>query len=180
MKTEKKAWNEFLKPIVVLVVICLVTSTLLAVTNSVTAPIIAEKAQGAAGEARRALLPDADKFVPVEGVDIPGVTDVYKAENGAGVVITAEASGYGGPVPVMVAFGADGSIAAVKFLENSETPGLGQKVLEEGFGAQFSGKAAQPMTLADIDAISGATISSTAAVNAINSAIAAYGQVKEG
>ena len=77
MKTEKKAWNEFLKPIVVLVVICLVTSTLLAVTNSVTAPIIAEKAQGAAGEARRALLPDADKFVPVEGVDIPGVTDVY-------------------------------------------------------------------------------------------------------
>lgn len=40
----KNTWNDFVKPIVVLGVICLVTSLLLAVTNNVTAPIIAENA----------------------------------------------------------------------------------------------------------------------------------------
>lgn len=174
----KKVWNDFLKPIVVLAVICLVTSTLLAFTNNVTAPIIAENSNATANAARTELLPDADGFQKLDDPGVEGVTEVYKAKNDAGFVITAQASGYGGPVPVMVAFGPEGNLAAVKFLENSETPGLGQKVLEPGFAAQFAGMDAAPFTLGDIDAISGATISSTASVNAINAAIAAYDIVK--
>lgn len=173
-----KVWNDFLKPIVVLCVICLVTSTLLAFTNQVTAPIIAENSNTAANAARAELLPDADGFAKLDDPGVEGVTEAYKAKNDVGFVITAQANGYGGPVPVMVAFGTDGSISAVKFLENSETPGLGQKVLEPGFAAQFSGMEAAPFTLGDIDAISGATISSTASVNAINAAIQAYDIVK--
>ena len=45
----KNTWNDFVKPIVVLGVLCLVTSLLLAVTNNVTAPIIAENAHGHGG-----------------------------------------------------------------------------------------------------------------------------------
>lgn len=176
----KDKWNEFAKPIVVLVAICLVSSALLAVTNSVTAPIITASAEAEATATRQALLPAADSFTQVEGVQVEGVTDVYKADNGAGYVISAAARGYGGDVPVMVAFDETGAIAAVQFLDNEETPGMGQKVMDESFYGQFAGMAAEPMALSDIDAITGATISSTAAVEGINSAIEAYNQVKEG
>ena len=98
----------------------------------------------------------------------------YAADNGAGYVITAQAKGYGGQVPVMVAFGADGAIASVRFLDNSETPGLGQKVKDDAFQGQFSGMAAEAFTLDDIDAVTGATISSRAATTAINAAIEVY------
>lgn len=176
----KNGWRDFGNPIVVLGVICLVTSLLLAATNSVTAPIIEENAIRTANETRQALLPAADTFteleVPAETAE--NVTAVYRADNGAGFVITAAAKGYGGDVPVMVAFNTEGAIEAVTFLENSETPGLGQKVRTEAFGGQFSGMTAEAFTLADIDALTGATISSRASVTAINAAIAAYDLVK--
>ena len=157
----KNTWNDFVKPIVVLGVICLVTSLLLAVTNNVTAPIIAENAVKTANATRQALLPSADTFTEV-------APETY--------VITAQAKGYGGEVPVMVAFNAEGTIEAVQFLDNDETPGLGQKVKSEAFQSQFSGMPAEEFGLSDIDAITGATISSGAAASAINAAIAAYNQ----
>lgn len=89
-----------------------------------------------------------------------GVTAIYKADNDSGYVITAQAKGYGGEVPVMVAFNAEGTIEAVQFLDNDETPGLGQKVKSEAFQSQFSGMPAEEFGLSDIDAITGATISS--------------------
>lgn len=176
----KNTWNEFVKPVVVLVAICLIASALLAVTNNVTAPIIEASTQAEANATRQALLPEASGFSAVEGVSVEGVSDVYKADNDVGYVISASAQGYGGDVPVMVAFDENGSIAAVQFMDNDETPGMGKKVQEESFYGQFAGMAAEPFTLDDIDAITGATISSNAAVEAINSAIQAYNQVKEG
>jgi hypothetical protein len=73
---------------------------------------------------------------------------------------------------VMVAFGQDGAIRAVEFLANDETPGLGQKVRNEAFGAQFSGKTSA--NAYEVDAISGATVSSNAAILAVEHACAAY------
>ncbi|MEG1175289.1 MAG: FMN-binding protein [Ruthenibacterium sp.] len=171
-----KIWSDFLKPIVVLGVICIVTSTLLAVTNNVTAPIIEKNAAAAADATRSALLPTADAFTKVE-TKAPGVTEMYSADNGSGYVITAEAKGYAGAVPVMMAFDMDGKIVAAKFLKNAETPGLGQKVRADQFGGQFASKEAAPLSMSDIDAVSGATISSGAALSAVNAAIAAYSEV---
>ena len=163
----KNTWNDFVKPIVVLGVICLVTSLLLAVTNNVTAPIIAENAVKTANATRQALLPSADTFTEVAPeTPTEGVTAIYKADNDSGYVITAQAKGYGGEVPVMVAFNAEGTIEAVQFLDNDETPGLGQKVKSEAFQSQFSGMPAEEFGLSDIDAITGATISSGAAASA--------------
>lgn len=150
----KNTWNDFVKPIVVLGVICLVTSLLLAVTNNVTAPIIAENAVKTANATRQALLPSADTFTEVAPeTPTEGVTAIYKADNDSGYVITAQAKGYGGEVPVMVAFNAEGTIEAVQFLDNDETPGLGQKVKSEAFQSQFSGMPAEEFGLSDIDAI---------------------------
>ena len=95
----KNTWNDFVKPIVVLGVICLVTSLLLAVTNNVTAPIIAENAVKTANATRQALLPSADTFTEVAPeTPTEGVTAIYKADNDSGYVITAQAKGYGGEV----------------------------------------------------------------------------------
>lgn len=168
-----KIWNDFVKPIVVLGTICLISSVLLAMTNGVTAPIIETNSARVANETRKSLLPQADTFTKVE-TSVAGVTEMYKAGNGTGYVVTASSKGYGGQVPVMVSFDTNGKIVAAKFLDNSETPGLGQKVKSAAFQKQFSGMAAEQFTLSDIDAISGATISSSAAVRAINAAITAY------
>ena len=172
-------FKDFVKPILVLSIICLVTSSLLAFTNNATAPVIKENEVATATASRRAAFPHADTSKPAEGLTSDNVTEVYKADNGAGYVITAQAKGYGGQVPVMVAFNADGNIAAVKFLDNDETPGLGQKVKDAWFGEQFAGRQSDvSLALAknggDVDAISGATISSTAAVNALNGAMEMY------
>lgn len=175
----KKVWDDFARPIVVLGVICLVTSLLLAVTNDITAPIITENAIKKANETRAALLPAADSFTEVKmETEIEGVTEVYSADNGTGYVITAQSKGYDGPVPVMVSFNKEGSVEAVRFLDNTETPGLGKKVSEPAFAQQFFGIPAENFTLEDIDAVTGATFSSKAAVNAINAAIDAYSVVK--
>ncbi len=172
---KQKIYSDFIKPIVILTVICVVTSALLAVTNEVTAPIIL-KAEIDSANAQRATLLPADSFTEIESTT-EGVSQIYEADDGTGYVITSAANGYNGSVPVMVAFDTNGKITGVSFLPNSETPGFGQKVREEDFQGQFAGMDAQPITLSDIDAVSGATVSSSAAVQAINYAIQGYAQV---
>ena len=112
---NNSTWNDILKPVVVLTTICLVVSGLLGLTNSVTAPIIEENARLAADAARIELLPTAtDGFDFVDGVDMEGVTEIYKARNGAGYTITAFGKGYGGAVNFMFAFDNDGKIVDLK------------------------------------------------------------------
>ena len=53
-------------------------------------------------------------------------------------------------------------------------PGLGAKVQLPDFTDQFLGRTAEPLTIDDIDAVTGATISSKAALAAVNEAIEAY------
>ena len=61
----KNVWNDFVKPIVVLGVICLVASALLAGTNGLTAPIIQANTERTANANRTELLPEADTFTKV-------------------------------------------------------------------------------------------------------------------
>ena len=83
----------------------------------------------------------------------------------------ASAQGFGGPVAVEASFDADGKITSIKIGDDqfAETTGLGAKALEADFQAQFIGKQ-MPLALSDIDAIAGATVTSTAVVDALNAA----------
>ena len=175
-----KAWEDILKPVVVLTIICFVTAAALAYTNSVTAPIIAANNAGAADAARIEVLPDADAFTQID-YEGTGIVEIYVANNGAGYVITATQKGYGGEVPVMVAFNAEGTIENIRILENTETPGLGTKVEDASFTEQFIGLEAREIMLgADIDNIAGATISVGAVIDAVNYANVAYNEVALG
>lgn len=173
-------WNKIFKPIVVLVIICIVVTGALAATNGVTAPIITAATQEAERAARSELLPEAEDFEPVTGVEVANVSAIYKSTNDVGVVITSSAKGYGGDVVVMTAITPDGTIKQIKVTEQSETKGIGSNVVSTpSYWERYEGvSAGQALVLnQDIDAYSGATISSKAVLSAVNSAIEAYNQI---
>lgn len=170
-------WNKIYKPIVVLCVICVIITGALAATNGITASLIEQTAQEIRETARKELVPDAKSFTPVEGIAVENVSDIYLSDTGY-AVITCSAKGYGGPITVMVAFDAEGTVERIKITEQTETQGLGSKIVTDpDFQASFSGLPAEPFHVTDIDAISGATISSKAVTAAVNAAIVAYNQI---
>lgn len=172
-------WNKIFKPIVVLSVICVVITGALALTNDITKPIIDEATRKAQDAARMELLPNATGFTQTEGISVANVSDVYVADNGVGAVITATAKGYGGTMTVMVGFNADGTIRQIKVTENQETKGIGSKVAgDPAFWTRFEGLEARPLVLnEDVDAMSGATVSSKALTAAVNAAIEGYNAI---
>ena len=108
------------------------------------------------------------------------VTAVYKADNETGYVITSTSKGYGGTITVMSAFTPEGQITQIKVTEAQETPGFGSKVTATpSYWERYMDQdASQALVLnQDIDAESGATISSKALLRAVNSAIEAYNAI---
>ena len=100
------------------------------------------------------------------------------------IFITSE-KGYGGEVSVMTAIGTDGKIVNVAILDASgETPGLGQNLTKENFYSQFSGKSGATEVVKngadsaknEVNAVTGATISSRAVKNAVNKALSQYSE----
>ena len=93
--------------------------------------------------------------------------------SGGGSPNTASAQGFGGPVAVTLELDASGAISSITIGDDyfNETEGYGKKALEDSFSSQFIGMT-PPLELGDIDAISGATVTSTAVVNAINTVYA--------
>lgn len=173
-------WNKVFKPIVVLCAICIVVTAALAATNQVTAPVIEAATLEAQRLARMELLPDADDFTKVEGVTVENVAEIYTANNGAGTVITSTAKGYGGTMTVMTAFTPDGHIRQLKVTENGETKGIGSNVASNAsYWENYAGLSAEKALVlnTDVDAYSGATISSKALNAAVNSAIEAYNMI---
>ncbi len=101
---------------------------------------------------------------------------VIAAVNGAtvwqpGATLRGTAAGYGdGEVIVTMTLDDEGKIATIEVDASTQTAGIGQRCAEEGFTGQFIGKAA-PLTIdEDIDALSGATVTSRAVVEAVNGA----------
>lgn len=171
--------EDFIQPILILTLICLVASALLALTNSVTKPVIEATEATIAEAARKEVLPEADSFTMVD-VELPEdsfVTEIYEATNGAGYVFMITCNGYGGKDTMSLICGmdADGKIVATKTLNHKETAGLGSKVTESEFSGQFIGKDA---ALEGVDTITGATFSSNYYIEGISSAFDAYELVK--
>ncbi|MEE0868580.1 MAG: FMN-binding protein [Ruminococcus sp.] len=174
----KKSFNEIIKPVLVLVCICLVVTALLAYINSVTSPIIAKAEQKKTEQAMSEVLTEADGFEKLEIENLPErVTEVYNATNGSGYVFMLTTKGYGGDMKLICGMKADGTIEQCKTLSHNETSGLGSKTAEDPYRNQYCEKNAD--TLNEVDAITGATISSTAYINAIEDAFKAYDMVKE-
>lgn len=166
-------WKDMVKPAVVLVVICAIVGFLLGSANNLTLPTIMANREARAWATYSALIPEASGFEEL-ACDVPGVTACMQATDGSGYAIIAQSKGYSSQVPMAVAFDREGTVTNVIGMDNTETPGLGTKVQLPDFTDQFLGRAAEPLTIDDIDAVTGATISSKAALAAVNEAIEAY------
>ena len=177
---RKPSLWETVRPVVVLVSICMVAGALLGAVHMMTSPIADANAEKKAQETYAALVPEAKEFVPVE-CTVEGCTAALEARDAAGdviaYVIVAQSKGYGGQVPIAVAFGRKGTVKNITAMTNDETPGLGTKIAADSYIGQYVGLEAAPTTADDIDLISGATISSKAALAAFNIAVEAYEEV---
>ncbi len=173
MKKENSSFS-LVSPIIVLVLIGAIVTGALAVTNQITAPVIAEQQAKAAEAAKQVVLPNGADFTAVTDVEgLPAeVISVDQAGNGAGYVITTETKGFGGVIQAMFGIDADGAITGSKVLVQGETEGIGSKVVSDGspFQAQLIGMT-DP---SNIQATSGATVSSTGMTNAVKAVFNAY------
>ena len=96
------------------------------------------------------------------------------------MVITSTAKGYGGTMTVMTAFTPDGTIRQLKVTDNQETKGIGSNVASSAsYWEKYAGLSAEKALVlkTDVDAYSGATISSKALNAAVNAAIEAYNMI---
>ncbi len=139
------AGREYVYPVVILVVISVVTTALLAITNFVSSPIIAANQAASADATRKELLAEADSFSLVEGDYLTSsdqsakVTEVYEADNGVGMVLTVVTKSFGGDLTMMVGMDADGAVTGVKVTDSSDTPGVGSKDTQPDYLAQYDG-----------------------------------------
>lgn len=105
-------------------------------------------------------------------------------ENGIGYVMRINSSlGYSGDIVFLLGYRFDGTTTAIEFLEVSESPGLGLNIKEDFFKNDFKNKKVEsfkyiknrdkntPKNDSDVDALSGATISTHAVVEAVNAGI---------
>lgn len=171
-------FNDIFKPIIVLVCICLVVTGALAYVNSVTKPIITEAQEQEAAQARKEVLPSADDFTRLDASLPDGALDAYKANNGAGYVFTVAEKGYGGEMKLIVGLNPDGSVCSVKTLSHGETVGIGSRVADNSSGYSKNYKGKTEKNYSEVDALSGATISSKAYKKAVSHAFEAFDAVK--
>ncbi len=184
MKIDKDA---FVKPVSVLVLICLFTSLLLALTYRVASPVIAANNEAAAVAARKELIPDADSFTDVteslgelaaSSDDKAKVTEVYTADNGAGVVFTVDTTSFGGALTMMVGVDSEGAVSGVKIQSHADTAGVGTKNFADEYLAQYAGLTAlsdeNVKKDSNIDYISGASVTGTALHKGVYAALMEY------
>ncbi|MDD2955900.1 MAG: FMN-binding protein [Oscillospiraceae bacterium] len=168
-----KLVKEFLIPVAVLTVICLVVSAALAFTYQATAPIIEEAKNAKANEARAVVLEGAAGFEKMNVAMTDGGVDCYRETAGAGYVITVTTSGYGGAFNMMVGIKADGTISGIQMMDHSETPGFGAKLAEESYAATYKGKSSADFS--DVAGVAGATITSGAYKKGLGTAFEIHG-----
>lgn len=166
--------QDFVKPFVVLVAICVAASLLLGVVNALTAGTIAANEQAAMEATRKAVLPGSGSFTEIEADPELKVDSIYKEDSGLGYVITASYKGYGGNVVVTVGFDAQGTIVGVEADVSSETQGIGSKAGEVKHLAQYYGEHGNAQ---NAELITSATYSSKAVHESVDAAINAYNTV---
>lgn len=164
--------RELIKYGVLLMGICAVSGLLLSAVYKLTEKRIAEQKVLEEKLASQEVLPRATTFKK-ETRNGEAIEIGFKDEKKIGEVYSITTRGYSGEIKLKVGVDLEGKITGVKILESQETPGLGAKIKGKKFLEQFIGKTKDNLYLkkkkppGEIDSITGATISSSAVVDAI-------------
>lgn len=161
----------------ILLLITTICSGLLGFVNSQTAPVIKAGKELTQQEAVKNLLPEAENVIEIKDIAEEKITTVfvtYREDAYTGSVVKVYPEGYGGSIELLVGVEASGEVSGIQILSHQETPGLGANMLEEDFKGQFQGKMA-PLSVSkttpgeqEIEAITGATITSKAVTDGVN------------
>lgn len=166
-------WIEQAKPAIILGTICAIVTTGLGITNHFTAPVIAQQVAEATSLALEELMSDT-QFIPVP-CSAPSVVEAFHSEDYQEFIVTTVKKGYGGLIFATVAFDHNGTITGVIFQGDDESVGIGKQILDQSFYSQYLGQETQFTDFQlEIDNISGATISSLAATEAVEAAIEGF------
>ena len=170
--------NSIVKIASNLMAACFVSGLVIGAVYFVTAPVAAQKAVERKEAALRELVPTADHFAEIDAQE-----GWYRAESGGtavGYIVPAKTKGYGGEIKLLVAVTPDEHVIDYKILAHNETPGLGDNAAKEPFRGKIRGKDAAHLVVTkdkgnteDVQAMTGATISSRAVTRGVKSAVTA-------
>ena len=191
-----KTESTFLNMVLVLTIICIIVGTILGSVYKLTEATIAKAEKAKQEKAIKDVAPDFDNDPIAEqythelyaGTNENMILTIFPAKKNGVLVGAAVESltrkGFGGEISIMVGFNADGSIRNYQVLKHAETPGLGSK-MQEWFRTDKNhqsilglnpGKGEMKVSKdgGNIDAITAATISSRAFIDAIQNAYRAF------
>lgn len=172
--------NKIVKLSLILFLVSAIVAGVLGLTNMLTEDAIAEYNENKTNEAYAAVM----DFSSREEVQYSGgrteVKKLYKTDTG-NYIAECEVSGSQGMITVAVGVNSDLTCNGISIISSSETSGLGAKASEAEFKDQFQGKTAEQALITkdkgEINAITGATITSRAVCTAVGAAIEAVGSV---
>lgn len=188
--------REIVKLGLILFLITAVAAVVLAVSNNATSDMIVKVQNEANDAARKEVLPQAENFNAIDESKINEIksknnnilevyTGISKDKSVVGYTIKTATSGYGGDVEVITGISLDGKVTGIKVVKHQETPGLGANSTKPEFQNQFVGKSTdKELTVVkteakesnEIQALTGATITSRAVTTGVNSAISVYNE----
>lgn len=186
--------KSMIKNALILFAITLVAGVLLGIVYQVTKEPIKYQENLAQDKANQSVFASAQSFADVDvdsevaaqvaadhnGVTIQGVKQASDASGAAGYVIQVKSKGYGDFIQYTVGITNDGNINGISIINIAETPGLGMNA-EKVVAPQFVDKAKTLFSVVkngqltdastQIEAISGATITSKAVTEGVNAAV---------
>ncbi len=150
-----------------------VAALLLAVVNNFTEPVIADR-KVAELEAALTVLASGGKPGIGELTPAEGVFQRWSIDSDQGWILSLDAVGYGGPMNVVASYTTSGTVMVARLLDNTETVGFGKKAENTDYMKIFVGTGgAEPVPVdkaalgADVDVVSGATVTFGGIANAI-------------
>lgn len=197
--------KQMIRDSLILFAITLIAGLLLGGVYAITKNPIAKTQEDKKNEAYQAVFTDAAEFTEVtDAADAQQILadagytkdriDEVKAAMDAdgnilGYVMTITSSeAYGGELQLAMGIRMDGTVNGISFLSLSETIGLGMEAKRPEFQEQFAGKQVEQFVYSktgaatdnEIDALSGATITTNAVTNAVNAGICYAGALGAG
>jgi electron transport complex protein RnfG len=158
--------SKRLYSIVFLTLVVLISVSLLLWINTYTSVVVEAQRQARIKSILESIFPELTRFE-----ESGEIFNVYKDNRIIGYTFIATGRGYGGRISVLVGINPDYNIEGMEVLSHTETPGLGNKIADEPFTEQFLGLGVDGIALSrdggEIDAITGATISSRAVTTAV-------------
>lgn len=186
--------KESIKLGLILLIVTAAAGLCLGVAYTITREPIKKQAEITAIKSMKEILPGAESFeksgaqIP-EGSIVKEVNGGYSGGKLLGYAVTVTPKGFKGLMEIMVGISFDGKVSGIKILSHIESPGLGANATREEFSGQFKDKPVdKPLEVVkngatadnQIDAITGATITSKAVASGVNEAVNFYTSVLKG